>query len=98
MLYINSKTHTISIPIAIIPDTGSPLFLENTVTHKEYSFVLSNVEVEGHYLTASFQADVEVGEYVYRIGDNTGLLVFGDYHRPNTQYEVNNERLTYERN
>lgn len=93
-LYIDKSTDT---PVG----TDLTLKLRSRISNKEYTF---NVQDEGTYLNYycfdTVISGISNGEYEYtlmyqNILLHTGLLVYGDYNRQETEYQAQKETIVY---
>ena len=76
---------------------GTALTLESEITRQTYSFNFTDLDdTEGYYHICVDFTGVPEGEYVWRIGDDGGIIRIGLYTAPATEYKKNEKHTYYE--
>ena len=93
------------VPIAetIVPQEQIYLQLKSTMTHREYSFEVTDLQTSHLYYNIALQlpGGLDAGEYNYQLvsGDeilSSGLAIVGEYGREFTEYAKSIEYEQYE--
>ena len=93
------------VPIAetIVPQEQIVLRLKSTMTHREYSFEVTDLQTSHMYYNIALvlPESIDPGEYNYQLvsgGDilSNGLAIVGEYGRELTEYEKTIEYEQYE--
>lgn len=94
------KDSTLIIPRHYSDNNTEKLTLKNNVTSNEQTFDLEGDESENplYYKFAIELGNLPTGEYTYTVGKESGLLTIGDYVPTNTQYQINVNKIQYDRN
>lgn len=100
MIYISETDTKLTLPKHLLHNDISSISIINNLTGEEYAFELeSDLSENSFYYEFDLAlGTLPTGEYTYKLGEEIGLITIGDYTPSNTHYQIDVNKIQYDRN